>query len=223
MATEASFRGGSDLTKLGPTRGVMQHVPWRQAIRRLRRLFYWHTEGFLYSFDLRNASRCPSDLPKPQIDNVSDLEKFAPPFWRSRRKFLDAAMVRLQRGEHVYTFAEAGRLLHYGWVATPMTESRPTEIRQPIAFDAPVAVLYDFYTHPAARGRQLYQRCLAAILDDLSAAGGVQQAIAFAVSDNAATRRALAKVGFERSRTYHCRSVLGLTWSWTTAVAADHD
>jgi GNAT superfamily N-acetyltransferase len=188
-----------------------QHALWRQIPRRLLQLSYRNTEGHLYTFDLRNGRRPPPGLRRPMKDHFADLEMVAPAMpWRSRRRFLNTTESRLRRGEHVYTYADSQRLLHYAWIAAPMLESCPTELRQKIRFDRPVAILYDAYTTPTMRGRKLYQHCVAAILEDLSASSDIGQVVALAVADNAQACRVLEKSGFEHHRTYYCTSVCGV-------------
>jgi len=188
-----------------------QHVSLRQIPRRLRQLSFCYTEGHLYIFDLSNGRRPPPGLHRPMKDHFADLEMVAPAMpWRSRRRFLNAAEIRLRRGEHVYTYADSQRLLHYAWIAAPMMESRPTEVRQKIHFDRPVAILYDAYTAPAMRGHKLYQHCIAAILEDLAASSDIGQVVALALADNAQACRVLEKSGFAHRQTYYCTSVCGV-------------
>jgi GNAT superfamily N-acetyltransferase len=199
------------LTALWQDIAACRHVAWRQIPRRLRQLSFRYTEGHLYTFDLRNGRQPPAGGHRPMKDHFADLEMVAPAIpWRSRRQFLNAAEIRLRRGEHVYTYADSQRLLHYAWVAAPMMESCPTELRQKIHFDQPVAILYDAYTAPTMRGRKLYQHCVAAILEDISDTSDVSEVVALALADNAQACRVLEKTGFEHRHTYYCTSVCGV-------------
>lgn len=148
---------------------------------------------------------------EPRKDNIQELLLFkqSEP-WRTRKDFLEVSLRRLENGEHVYTIADRGILLHYGWLIDSQAKSFFSEVQSEYEYPEEGAVLYDFYTHPKTRGKGLYQHTLTYILNDLMSpcldspgaySGGVRHfppVVYISVrSDNVASRRVIEKLGFE--------------------------
>ena len=138
----------------------------------------------------------------PRVDDLDDLVHFTPATsWQSRQGFLTTALGRIERGERVYSARANGVLLHYGWLVREQSEAFFTEVGTKYRYPQPGAVLYDFYTHPDARGQGWYQRTLASMLRDLdqeSAADGGPRVVYISVlADNKASRHVIEKLGFD--------------------------
>jgi CelD/BcsL family acetyltransferase involved in cellulose biosynthesis/GNAT superfamily N-acetyltransferase len=116
--------------------------------------------------------------------------------WLSRQSFLARALKRLENGERIYTIAEDGLLLHYGWLCDRQKESFFTEVEAGFTFPDNSAVLYDYYTHPAARGQGYYQRSIARMIADASAVPGTEWIYISVLADNGASRHVIEKLGF---------------------------
>ena len=87
-------------------------------------------------------------------DDWSHLEKFeATERWLTREEFLGTAAKRLSEGEHVYTIVDTERLLSYGWLVPRQEASWLPAVEQELRYPPGAAVMYNAYTHPAARGR----------------------------------------------------------------------
>jgi len=109
-----------------------------------------------------------STFPEIQIDAFNHLVNYRPVSkWQTRQRFLQAAMDRIERGEKFYSASADENLLHYGWLIPRQSRSFFAEVKMTYEYPEPGAVLYDFYTHPNARDRGLYQHTLRRMLQDL--------------------------------------------------------
>ena len=145
----------------------------------------------------------------PNENNLSDLLMFdEQQSWATRQNFLSSALARLEQGEQCYTYAENGLLLHYGWKIPRQTTSRFSEVQQSYTYAEAGTVLYDFYTHPSARGLGLYQQNLIYLIgrhaqfcrdeSSGSAVGEGSNLYISVLADNGPSRHAIEKVGFQQ-------------------------
>ena len=88
------------------------------------------------------------------------------------------------------------RLLHYGWLIERQTESVISEVGQTNYLPADAAVLADYYSHPLARGRGLYQKSLSQMLHDAAAIQGTRRIYIGVMADNGPSRHVIEKLGF---------------------------
>ena len=135
-------------------------------------------------------------------DCLEDLLKYEPTdSWHlTPSAFHRQAIERLSEGNHVYTRVEAGKLVHYGWLIERQEKSFVTEVNQYITLEPDSASLYDFFTHPLARGKGLYQSAMRQMLHDAVAIPNTRQVYISVLADNIPSRRAIEKIGFE----YQC-------------------
>jgi RimJ/RimL family protein N-acetyltransferase len=129
-------------------------------------------------------------------DRLSDLLTFqefqgSP----SRTDFFKMAVSRLEAGHHVYTRVDKGRLVHWGWLAENPKTGFMDEVHQEYIYPPGSAVVYDFFTHPEARGRGLYSSSIRQMMAD-AAAAGMNQIFVFVLADNDPSRRVIEKAGF---------------------------
>ena len=82
----------------------------------------------------------------------------------SRRQFLSAALARIEEGQHVYTYADGGQLLHYGWLAEEPTDELKGRVLRGLCVPAKAALAFDLYTLPKARRRGLATSSVHAML-----------------------------------------------------------
>jgi GNAT superfamily N-acetyltransferase len=115
----------------------------------------------------------------------------------SKRAFLSMVMSRFEEGLRVYTHAQEGRLVHYGWLTLSAAKSFLPEVQATYEYPQGSAVLWDFYTDPAHRGKGLYSRSLRQMLRDAAAAEGTEFAYIAVLADNTASRKVIEKAGFE--------------------------
>src|SRR5207249_1658216 len=83
-------------------------------------------------------------------DCIEDLLLFRPTETSqpSLYEFLECAMRRIEAGEHVYTYAIYGDLVHYGWLTERREYRDLRNFGREFAFSPNSAVLYDYHTHP---------------------------------------------------------------------------
>jgi CelD/BcsL family acetyltransferase involved in cellulose biosynthesis/RimJ/RimL family protein N-acetyltransferase len=211
---------------------------WLSRLRRVRPRSVWdtlqkilprRTEYRIYRLDLDKLAELPAaammdtDLPL-RINDLTDLVHFTPATtWQSRQRFLAEALNRIERGEQVYSARDDGALLHYGWLIREQNEAFFTEVGAEYRYPKPGAVLYDFFTHPDARGQGWYQRTLATMLRDLNkrsvADCGVRVVYVSVLADNKASRHVIEKLGFDYVESLIRVSAFG--WSHCKQVFSD--
>jgi RimJ/RimL family protein N-acetyltransferase len=131
--------------------------------------------------------------------------------------FLKRVLKGLEHGNHVYTFVEEGRLVHYGWLIERQQKSHLSEVGHDFYLPPDSAVLTDFYTHPAARGKGLYQQSLRQMLHDAALIPGTKHIFIGVLADNGPSRHVIEKVGFEYRFSFFARTFGGKTKRWTDA------
>lgn len=131
---------------------------------------------------------------------------------------LGACLRRLERDEHVYTRVEDGVLAHRGWMIDEQKRAHLSEVDMEYAPGPGSVTLYDFYTHPAYRGRGLYRSALAQMLHDAHAAGRTSAHITV-MADNAASRKVIESLGFRYVGSFYRRVSLGRVARWAEPPA----
>jgi CelD/BcsL family acetyltransferase involved in cellulose biosynthesis/RimJ/RimL family protein N-acetyltransferase len=177
-------------------RTKLSRLPLKAAQTLKKRL--WHTgEMRIYAMDAVEVAQLPNPCVMKR-DCLEDLLAYAPTeAWQpSKDEFLRHAAEGLENGAHIYTYAEGGRLLHYGWLIERQTESVLSEVGQTNYLPSGAAVLADYYTHPLARGRGLYQKSLSQMLHDATAIAGTRSIYIGVMADNGPSRHVIEKLGF---------------------------
>jgi RimJ/RimL family protein N-acetyltransferase len=142
-------------------------------------------------------------LPRPQRmvrDRWEDLalfERTSRHFQLDRDAYSASVSERRTQGHHLYTFVEHGRLLHYGWLIPQQHQGDDARIGMRLYPDPGSAALYDFYTHPLARGRGLYTEALQQMVHEAIEVDGAAQVYIYVNDDNGPSRRVIENVGFE--------------------------
>ncbi len=169
----------------------------RTILKNTRRKLYEHRECRIYSFDARKAA----SLENPNLmrrDSVSDLLQYAPnEGWQPTvSQFHQSCLERFGNAVHSYTRVEDNTLVHSGWLIERQEISRVFEVEQEFQLPANSAVLFDYYTHPQARGRGLYYQSLLQGLHDAAQIPETKQVFIGVLADNAPSRHVIEKVGF---------------------------
>jgi len=172
----------------------------------------------IYAYDVNRARQ----LRVSQVMNrdcLADLMAYQPAeAWQLRfSAFLRRVLAGLENGNHVYTRVEDGRLVHYGWLIERQQKSHLSEVGHDFHLPPESAVLTDFYTHPAARGKGFYQHSLRQMLCDASLIAGTKQIFIGVLADNVPSRHVIEKVGFDYRFSFFVRTTCGKTTRWTTA------
>jgi RimJ/RimL family protein N-acetyltransferase len=164
---------------------------WRRVWRRC--------ELCVYVFPAARLSALPHPR-RLQRDRWDDLERFertSRHFQLEPGAFRASVSDRRTQGHHLYTFVDGGRLLHYGWLMPRQVVGDDERVRMKIYPEPDSAALYDFYTHPDARGRGLYTQALQQMVHDAIEREGASQVYIYVNDDNRPSRRVVEKVGFE--------------------------
>jgi GNAT superfamily N-acetyltransferase len=178
--------------RLHPTRSVLS------ACKDVAAWFYNRREMRVYSCDASKARNQPQQPAIISRDEISHLLLYdGRGGWVSRDVFLADSIRRIEGGNHVYTYVEDGRLLHYGWMTERQSKSHMDEVHQDFVFPPDSAVLFDFYTAPDARGRGLYMQSLRLALRDAANVPGTKRVYVCVLANNRASRHVIEKTGFE--------------------------
>lgn len=130
-------------------------------------------------------------------DRIADLLSYRPAErWQSKSRFLSTSLKRLEKGLHVYTCSEKGRLLHYGWLIKRQERSLLREVNQEYHYPPNSACLYDFYTFPSARGRGIYTSSIRKMLSDAARIPGTEWIYSAVLADNYPSLHVIEKIGF---------------------------
>lgn len=142
-----------------PLASLAGRMSWQSLRERLRgtRTARWvYSHHRLVIFRISRPTRLPeADFAgRVSRDDWSHLERFeVTEHWLTREEFLATAAERLSRGEHVYSIADGDRLLSFGWLVPLQEASWLPAVEQELRYPPGAAVMYNAYTHPAARGR----------------------------------------------------------------------
>ena len=150
---------------------------------------------------------CPAErvrsLPNPQRlrrDAWSDrIDRTAWSYGHlTRDQYLAEVEERRRSGlHHLYSLVEERRLIHYGWL-TSRQERAPDAALGLVLIPPPKsAALWDYFTHPDARGRGLYRDSLRQCLHDAVEIDGARQVFIYVYGDNWISRAAIEKAGFD--------------------------
>jgi RimJ/RimL family protein N-acetyltransferase len=184
--------------------------------KRATRAVYENVEYRVYRWQLFSLTGFPNNT-QVSRDSFDDLLKFEESErWHDKVALLSDWKRRLDSGAHVYTVSSEHRLLHSGWLRPQITRSNFSEVGQEFKYPPDSAGLWDFYTHPSARGRGLYRSSLQAILNDLSEEGLHHHAYIGVLADNGPSRHVIEKLHAGYQGSFHRRSVAGWRRHWST-------
>lgn len=135
-------------------------------------------------------------------DAVTDLLAYEPVVGRpSRRAFLAEALSRIEDGQHAYTCAAGGRLLHAGWMVDRPTAEMVKQVLPGVRLPPNTSLIVDLCPvtdefGPADRRLAMAEASVRAMLEDANRPGG-PTAVAIALSaDDADACRLVEGLGF---------------------------
>jgi acetyltransferase (GNAT) family protein len=171
----------------------------RRIAKALKRRLWHRCEMLIY---VCSAERI-SGLPNPRRcgrDRWDDLR--ACDAWSyghlSREQYLaHLEQRRRTTANHLYSMVEDGVLVHYGWLTG--RQERSTDEQIGLVFVPPrgSAALWDYFTHPIARGRGLYRDSLWQCMHDAVEIDGAHRVFIGAYADKPVSRHVIEKAGFE--------------------------
>jgi len=167
-----------------------------KLLQAARKRLWYRSEKRVYVLPVEQIHR----LPYPRLlrrDRLEDLAYYErtgssqlPP-----DAYREAARARRAQGDHLYTLVEGDRLVHYGWLMPHHVREEDKALGQVFFAPSDSAALFDFYTHPLARGRGLFFKAICQLLHDVPATNA-RRAFIYVYSDNGPSRHVIEKVGF---------------------------
>ncbi len=195
-------------------RAKFSAVPKTIATNLVRRMFN-NQECRMYSIDVRTIE----SLKNPALmkkDSISDLLQYRPvEGWQeTTSQFHKKVLDNFEKGYRSYTYAENGKLLHYGWLIERQKVSRVYEVDQLFNLPDDTAVLFDYYTHPDARGQGLYQKSILQGLHDAAKIPGIERVFIGVMAENKPSRHVIEKLGFKHHGSLFKVTRFGLVRKW---------
>lgn len=173
----------------------------QRIARAARRRLYDRRELLIYCCTAEQIRHLPNPSPCRR-DAWQDLQYLDAWSYEdcSRDQYLEVAGARRREGiHHLYSAVEDRTLVHYGWVTYPQRRAPDAALGLEFVPPEGSAALWDYFTHPKARGRGLYLRTLWQCLHDAVAIDGARHAYIYVYADNAISRRAIEKAGFHKA------------------------
>ncbi len=184
--------------------------------KNVRRLIHEKKECRFYYFDIEKIKTLPN-YNFVRENSIEDLLKYEPAEgWQfTVSQFHNEVMKRFSDGAIAYTYADEKRLLHYGWLLKNQKVSKVSEVGDAeFHFPPNTAVLFDFYTHPAARGKKYYQQSMSQMLHIALQIPDVRQVFIGVLADNIPSRTAIENLGFEYHSSLFQEIKLGRRKNW---------
>ncbi|HVL69615.1 MAG TPA: GNAT family N-acetyltransferase [Vicinamibacterales bacterium] len=177
----------------------MSRLPLRRVAGALKRRLWLRRELRIYACTAEQVRHLPraSHCSRDRWDDLRHCEQWSYEHL-TREEYLAVTEDRRRAGgHHLYSLVEDGVLVHYGWVTYP--QERAPDAALGLEFVPPPrsAALWDYFTHPKARGRGLYLRTLWQCLHDAVEVDGAAHAFIYVYADNVVSRRVIEKAGFE--------------------------
>jgi hypothetical protein len=158
---------------------------------------WFHSDHYLLlhavEADLAPSAPDDDDLHCNRVEDLALFEQTER--WLPPDTFVAEARRRIKEGLRLYTATDDRRLLHYGWLVPRQEEAWLPYVRQHFRFPPGTAVLFNAYTHPAARGRGIHERSMRRRVCDAAKLPGTQWVFTAIESHNAASRIVAGRVG----------------------------
>lgn len=177
----------------------------KNAARRLRRKaanlppvrWAW-SDRYLLLFAIGAEAALPADADDGlECNNLEHLRCFRQTErWLPPEAFIAEAQARIRSGMRLYTAVRDDVLLHYGWLVPRQTQARFPYVSQEYDFPIGTAVLFNAYTHPAARGGGLHERSMRRRIADAASQPDTRQIYTAIEAHNAPSRAVAARAGF---------------------------
>ena len=176
----------------------MPRLTPRRLLKALRNRLWLRRELRIFVCSAERIRQQPNPA-RLSRDRFEDLDRCTA--WSygnmSREEYLAHVDERRRSGaHHLYSLVENGVLVHYGWLTS--RQERAPDAAIGLAFVPPPdsAGLWDYYTHPSARGRGLYADSLRQCMHDAVEIDGARQVFIYVYGDNAVSERAIRRAGF---------------------------
>lgn len=175
--------------------------PHRAGLSLARRASRWvrdSGEFRIYRMTSEEALKLDAGGAELKVNSVANLLQYVPATASdpTKTEFLSEALRRLESGLTLFSYAEDGLLLHHSWLIA-CTEEAGSEFGHRYGFAEPAAVLWNGYTHPAARGRGLHQASIRMRAKYVATEQLAPSITAGVRSNNGPSRHNIEKLGFE--------------------------
>ncbi len=132
-----------------------------------------------------------------RCDAIDDLMRYQPQRGgTTRHEFLSDAMRRIEDGQHCYTYAEGGRLLHIAWFAAEPSKELACIALPGFELPEKCGLITDCYTFPHARRRGLGSASLAAMMRDAACVKDLRGSFIVVPAASRSARRVVERAGF---------------------------
>ncbi|MFN0085072.1 MAG: GNAT family N-acetyltransferase [Blastocatellia bacterium] len=175
-----------------------------------------------YAIDIASLPDLPGARPLVK-DRVPDLLLYEPrePWQPTVNTFMKRALENLEAGQHVYTRAEDGRLIQYGWLSEPQSRKPPAGADGTVLPAPDAVVLGDLYSE--SNGPSLPLASLSQMLRDAAKVSGAAQVQIQVSARNRSLREAVEHLGFLHQYSGFARSAFGRTTSWSNRPAPSNN
>lgn len=173
----------------------------QRALRRIRNsgpVRWLRSDRYLLLHAIDASQVKPVQADELHINALEDLAHFEQTErWLPRDTFIAEARRRIDdEGMRLYTAILGDRLVHWGWLVPRQQRSWFPYVQQHYDFPERTAVLFNAYTHPAARGTGLHTRSMMRRIADGAAQPGARWVYTAIESHNKASRAVAARCGF---------------------------
>ena len=174
---------------------------WRRLRRKLANLglvrWIWSDRYLLvFAIDARSVPAV-TDADGLACNDLAHLACFRQTErWLPPEAFAAEARRRIADGMRLYTSVRDGVLVHFSWLVPSQTDAWFPYVGQRYAFPEGTAVLFNAYTHPAARGSGLHERSMRRRLADAAAMPNVRRIYTAIEAPNRVSRAVAERVRF---------------------------
>lgn len=187
---------------------------------RIKRKLHDKREMRIYIYNVHKIPPLPGQnlMNRNSLEDLIKYEQFES-YQPTISQFHHEALKRIEKGRIIYTRVENDVLVHYGWLVEREEKSFVSEVEQELTLLSNSAVLYDFYSHPSARGKGLFQASLSQMLRDAVEIPYTAQIYISVLADNKPSRHVIEKVGFDYHLSLWLNKTLGMLRSYKSEQA----
>ena len=133
----------------------------------------------------------------------------------SPQEFLFTALQRIEDGSRIYTYAERGELMCYGWLTHEGESAAVGEVGQRTGLPKQSAYILDLRVWSRARKSELLAACLRAMLRDAASMAGPVKTHISVPADDALLREVVQQTGFVYEGSQFAQVRFGRARQWT--------
>lgn len=170
----------------------------------------------IYVFPVEIIEKLPQ-VKKFNKNSVEDILLYRQTSLRqpSRKRFLEIAEKRFEKGMSVYTYAENGVLQSYMWVDPSPKAYYGSGVDQEIAAVEDSIYVQDAYTNPFTRSKGLAQAGFCQLANDIIKMEGKKCLYLAVFGTNNISRYGVEKLGGILTTSYFCQTRFGFRKTWT--------